>query len=350
MKICIVEAEATDRQFFEQELAEYELHFADALAEVDMKPDIVSVFIHARVDASFLDNNPQLKLIATRSTTFDHIALDECARRRITVCCVMSYGDYTVAEHTFALILAVARRLRESRANRGQNFSYESTRGMELHGKTLGVVGAGRVGRKTIAIAKAFGMEVLANDIVEDAAAAQLLGFRYVALPELLREAHVISLHAPLTDENYHLLNRDAFAQCRRGVLIVNTARGRLIDTAALLEALDNGVVGGAGLDVLGEEKVMREKATSIISDQIAKRVREGEDSQVPDKTRVQQLEKLISLEDLLSRPNVIFTPHAAFNTNEAVERINRATVENIQAFAAGKPVNVVRFEAGGGA
>lgn len=342
MKICIIQAEPSEQQFLQQELAEYELHFADKLEDIGTHPDVLSIFIHSRIDDAFLELQPQLKLIATRSTTLDHIDMEACNRRGIAVRSVASYGDYTVAEHAFALILAVARRLREAMTARGNHFSYADIRGMELKGKTLGLIGAGRVGRHVVALARAFGMKVLACDIREDADAAGSLGFRYVSLDELLGESHILSLHASLTPESFHILDRAAFAKCRPGVLVINTARGRLIDTAALIEALDVGVVGGAGLDVLGEERVMRQKATHIITDQITRRIR-GEDCEecrIGDRTRVQQFEKLILLEDLLSRPNVVFTPHIAFNTVEAIERINRATVENIREFPAGHPLN----------
>jgi D-lactate dehydrogenase len=347
MKICFVETEPSEREFFENAISVHELSFVQSLADIEQEPDIVSIFIYSKIDAAFLDRHPAVRLVATRSTTWDHIDLAACAKRNVTVCGVANYGDYTVAEHALALILAVARRLREAMALRGTGFSSEDIRGMELRGKTLGVIGAGRVGRHTIALAKAFGMNVVAHDPRSDTEAAEKIGFRYVSLDELLRESDVISLHAALTPETFHILDRAAFAKCRPDVLIINTARGRLIDTEALIEALDKGIVAGAGLDVLGEESVMREEASHIISGQIARRVRgEAGEYRISDAARVKQLEKLIHLEALLSRPNVIFTPHIAFNTIEAIERICRATMENIDAFLAGRPINVIAEQA----
>jgi D-lactate dehydrogenase len=286
-----------------------------------------------------------VRLVATRSTTWDHIDLPACAQRGVTVCGVSTYGDHTVPEHAFALLLALARRLREAMdANRNGDFSYAAMRGTELRGKTLGIIGAGRVGRAMAPIAHGFGMEVIAFDPELKPGAAEPAGYRRVDLPELLRRSHVISLHARLTPETYHLLDRTHFAQCRRGVLIINTARGRLIDTAALVEALDEGIVAGVGFDVLGEESIFHRRATAIISNHIVERLRghpdDGRSAEM--KMESEPVSKLLLLEDLLSRPNVVFTPHTAFNTVEAVERINRATVENIRAFLAGTPTNVL--------
>ena len=198
------------------------------------------------------------------------------------MCIVPSYGDHVVAEHTFALLLAVARRLRESMTLQGDSshFSYEKLRGFELRSlKTFGIIGAGRIGLCTIPIAKSFGMKVIACDIRPRPKLAKEGGFRYVAFEELLAGSDIISLHASLNHSSYHILNRGAFAKCRPGVVIINTARGKLIDTNALIEALDQGIVRGAGLDVLGEESVMRRRAERIISDQIIQKVREPVES-----------------------------------------------------------------------
>jgi D-lactate dehydrogenase len=173
---------------------------------------------------------------------------------------------------------------------------------------------------------------------------AELVGSRYVSLDELLRASHVISLHAPLTPETYHLLDREAFAKCWPGVVIINTARGALIDTKALIEALDAGQVGGAGLDVLEDESVMQKEGARIITEQIVARLRAttSEEVRMQRPERVQELEELFENRRLLARAEVVFTPHVAFNSVEAVERINSMTVENIRAFLQGAPVNVV--------
>jgi D-lactate dehydrogenase len=346
MKIYFVEVESLERQFFESELGDHELYFVSGLDEVGADAEIVSTFIYSRIDGLFLDAHPAVKLIATRSTTHDHLELESCAKRNVTMCSVPSYGDHVVAEHTFALLLAVARRLRESMTLKGDSrFSYEALWGFELRSKIFGIIGAGRIGLHTVPIARSFGMNVIAYDIRPRPEMAAELGFKYVAFEQLLADSDIISLHANLNPSSYHILNREAFAKCRRGVVIINTARGKLIDTNALIEALDQGIVSGAGLDVLGEESVIRRRAERIISDQIIQRLHEPIERPnvtVRDPLRAKEIEKLMRLGGLLLRPEVVSTPHTAFNCVEAIERINRVTVENIKAFVAGKPVNTL--------
>jgi D-lactate dehydrogenase len=225
------------------------------------------------------------------------------------------------------------------------HFSYEALQGFELRSKTFGIVGTGRVGLCTIPIARSFGMNVIACDIRPRPELAGELGFRYVEFEELLADSDIISLHANLNPSSCHILNREAFAKCRPGVVIINTARGKLIDTDALIEALDQGIVAGAGLDVLGEESVMRRRAERIIGDQIIQRLRKPiarPRVAARDPLRTKEIEKLMRLGSLLLRPEVVCTPHTAFNCMEAIERIDRVTVENIKAFIAGTPINTL--------
>ena len=262
------------------------------------------------------------------------------------MCIVPSYGDHVVAEHTFALLLAVARRLRESmNLNDDSRFSYEALRGFELRSKTFGIIGAGRIGLHTVPIARSFGMDVIAYDIRPRPDMAAELGFKYVAFEQLLADSDIISLHANLNPSSYHVLDRNAFAKCRPGVVVINTARGKLIDTNALIEALDQGIVRGAGLDVLGEESVMRQRAERIIGDQIIQKLHkpvERPTATEMDPLRRKEIEKLMRFGELLLRSEVVCTPHTAFNCVEAIERINRVTVENIKAFVAGTPINTL--------
>ena len=339
MKICFLEIEPVETAYFARKLAAHELLFVDSLVEVPFDVDIVSVFIGSPIGEAFLEAHPRLKFIATRSTTLDHLDLDACTRRGVAIGRVESYGDHIVAEHTFALLLAVTKRLREAmEVPRQSRFSYEGLRGVELRGKTFGIIGAGRIGLHTIPIARAFGMKVLAHDIAPHPSQAEALGFEYVTFETLLRRSDIISLHAPLTAETFHLLDREAFAKCRPGVIMINTARGRLIDTVALLEALDAGIVGGAGLDVLGEESVFRRDAARVLTDQILDRLHTAGPAARPEdeRARAEQIEKLICLGKLLARPNVVFTPHTAFNCIEALERIDETTVANINSFING--------------
>lgn len=345
-RIVFVETEAAEQEWLTGAMTEHQVDFAAEVAEVAGDPQVVSLFINSRIDEEFLAKHGAVELITTRSTTTDHLDLAACARRGVTVCNVPSYGEHTVAEHTFALILGLARRLREAMdASRHTSFSYEQLRATELLGKTLGVVGAGSIGQRVIRIAKAFGLDPIVYDIEPAPELARELGFRYVDFDELLSRADIISLHAPLTPRTYHLLDSAAFAKCRPGVLIVNTARGRLIDTNALCEALDAGIVAAAGLDVLEDERVMRRDTSHIIGEQIIERLHGSfapRELRAPDDSRIKELHELMLNHKLLERPNVLFTPHIAFNSVEAVERILVATVENIRAFVAGMPINVV--------
>ncbi len=349
MSIYFLDAEPGDAAFFERELGGYKSRFVKWPGEVKADAEVVSLFIHTQVDERFLRQHPALKLIATRSTGTGHIDLDACRARGVAVANVPSYGEHTVAEHTFALILTLSRRLREVVRQPGteDRVAYESLRAFELLGKTLGVIGAGRIGQHVIRMARAFGMNVLAYDTRREAACVSLLdqGCAYAPLARVFAEAHILTLHAPLRPETQHLLNRETLAQCRRGVIVINTARGGLIDTNALLDALDSGQVGGAGLDVLEEDSVIRQEATSVISAQIVQRLHAITGATEPrdkDPARIKEFEGLLRNKRLLARPDVIFTPHIGFNSLEAVERINQATLENIRRFLRGEPVGLV--------
>ncbi len=347
MSIYFLEVDPSDAAYFQAELPGHDVHFVSKPGRVGAGAEVVSVFIHTPVDRAFLEARPALRLVVTRSTGAEHIDLDACRERGVAVANVPSYGEHTVAEHTFALILALSRRLREvtGESAREGKLSYSAARAFELRGKTLGVVGAGRIGRHVITVAQAFGMRVLAFDIHAPAAVAKHAGFDFAPLEQVLAEAHVLTLHVPVGPDTHHLLNRATLASCRKGVLIINTARGALIDTDALLDALDSGQVAGAGLDVLEEEGTARQETTKIISEQIITRLHAvGTPAELHDReaSRVRELQDLLRNKRLITRPDVIFTPHVAFNSVEAVERINSTTVQNILRFLAGQPVNLV--------
>lgn len=344
MIIYFTEVEPTEQEFFANHLPEHDVRFVSELEEVDEDADILSTFIYSKITAEFLAKHPHLKFVCTRSTATEHIDLGACGESGVTVSSVPFYGDTTVAEHTFALILALSRRLREVMlAPKNGRFSYEGTRGFELSGKTLGILGMGRIGRRVADLARAFNMRVLAFDVRPLTAAAEHLGFQFVSLDELLATSDILSLHASLCAETYHILNRESLAKCKRGVLIVNTARGSLLDTHALREALDSGQVGGAGLDVLQDERVMRASASSIISADIVQHLRsDAVASEEHDADRIRELQELVLSDSLLSRSNVVFTPHVAFNSQEATQRMRSATLANIAGFTSGKPINLV--------
>lgn len=288
--------------------------------------DIVSVFIYSRVDKAALDQMPNLKMVATRSTGFDHIDLEECSRRGIVVSNVPRYGENTVAEHAFALILSLARKIKQSVQKTNQlKFDLEGLRGFDLKDKTLGVVGAGAIGLHAIRMGRGFGMRVLAFDAYPQQILAEVLGFEYVPLERLLQESDVITLHVPLNDKTFHLINKDNIRQIKRGAILINTARGGVVDTDALAVALDEGILSGAGLDVLEGEETIKEEAQLLT-----------------ESLPVEKLRAIVRSYALLHRDNVIITPHVAFYSVEAEHRIIDTTVENIESFLQGNPQNMV--------
>lgn len=347
MKISFVEAAPTDLEYFEKELASHDLEACGDLDDCAPDTEAVSIFIGSAVTKRFLVEHKSLRLIVTRSITYDHIDIKSCARRGVTVCNVgASYGDNTVPEHIFALILALCRKLRPAMdVVSGRSFSYEALRGTELMGKTLGVIGTGRIGRQVLRLAAAFGMKTLGSDSHRDPEAAKALGFRYVSVPQMLKRADIVSINVPLNRSTYHLFNRETFAMCRRGLILINTARGPIIDSEALIEALDAGIIAGAGLDVLEDERVMRKRAAHILTDQILAHLQSSFAPREPlanNVDRISEVRSLMQNSRLLAHPNVIVTPHIAFNSHEAIDRINRITVANIKAFLRGKPQLVV--------
>jgi len=340
MKICFSAAEPEEEAFFRTELDGLEPIFVESLDDVPGDTEILSIFIYDAIDEAALERLADLKLIATRSTGVDHMDLDACAARGVEVAHVTSYGENTVAEHTFALILSLTRRLNEcAEASRKRHFRHSSLRGFDLRGRTLGVLGGGRIGLRVAQLGSAFGMRSLVYDARPQPLLSEMLDFRYEPMDRVFEEAHILTLHLPLNDETRHVINEESLDQCRHGVILINTARGGLVDTTALVKALDSGLVRGVGLDVLEEERVFRRDAASIIGEQIYERVhshgREDDESKLSpkDAARLEEFRKLVRHNALLSRPNVVFTPHVAFNSEEALESLNRSTLENIRAF-----------------
>lgn len=332
MKIVLFEMEPRESPVFAVTATDHDVtHTEQPLdretAGAHADAEVVSTFIFSPLDRQVLERMPALRLIATRSTGFDHIDLDYCAERGIAVANVPSYGENTVAEHAFALLLAISHRLPEAmeRAQHG-HFSPEGLQGFDLAGRTLGVIGTGRIGQHVIRIARGFQMRVLAHDAAPQPRLAAELGFHYTDLATLYGEGDIISLNVPSLPETRHMLSAKAFAQMKDGVVVINTARGDLIDTRALIQALTSGKVAAAGLDVLPDEPLIREEAELICSIY-------GEKHDLRD---------LVANHVLLRMKNVIVTPHSAFNTREAVQRIAETTVENIRAFAEGRPQNLV--------
>ncbi|MHB9024804.1 MAG: NAD(P)-dependent oxidoreductase [Armatimonadota bacterium] len=288
--------------------------------------DILSVFIHSRVTRDRLDRMPNLRLVATRSTGYDHIDLEACNERGIPVSNVPRYGENTVAEHTFALILSLSRKIHKAyQRTVAGDFSLENLEGFDLKGKTIGVVGAGSIGLHVIRIAKGFGMNVIAYDVKPSQLIAEVLGFEYVPLETLLAHADIISLHAPYLPSTHHMINAETIKMIKPGALLINTARGGLVDTEALIDALNQDIIAGAGLDVLEGEEMIEEEEQLLHAPEAS-----------------DQLRAALRRHLLLRRPDVVITPHMAFFSKEARERILDTTIANIRAFEENHPINVV--------
>lgn len=288
--------------------------------------EIISCFIYSTLTKDILEKLPNLKFIATRSMGYDHIDLDYCKEKNIKVANVPVYGAHTVAEHTFALILAISRKIVPSveQARRG-DFSSTGLEGFDLNGKILGVIGTGNIGTNVCEIGLSFGMKVLAFSRTQN---QDLItkGVKYVSLDELLGGSDVISLHLPHTKETEHLINLSNLNKIKKGAILINTARGALVETAAIAQGLEKGILAAAGLDVLEEEAHLREEK-EFLSEEYLKNV---------------DIKTALINHVLLTRDDVVITPHNAFNSKEAVEEIMKVSVANIKSFEAGTPQNTV--------
>lgn len=301
-------------QFFEDTLNEHTLDLAkDA--------EVVSVFVSSEMKKQIIDRLPELKLITTRSMGYDHIDVAYARSKGINVVNVTTYASHPVAEFTFALLLCVMRRIYPAynQLREGTNFDIRALGGFNLFGKTLGVIGTGRIGRNVLAIGRGFGMNVLAFDTMPDAAFAAEHQCAYVPLEQLAEQSDIISVHVPYTDQTHHMINAELFAKMKKGVIFINTARGEIVDTHALVAALRDGTVWGAGLDVLEEERPFHRERELIAE----------------NKTDV-NYELLTANHVLIDLPNVVVTPHIAFETKEAMQEITRATGEAISNYVAG--------------
>jgi D-lactate dehydrogenase len=321
-----------EQQLFTELLPGEELQFLEKLAGVPEEAEFLCVGIGQRVDQAFLEAHPRLRMIATRTTSTDHIEEEFCAQRGIAVRNVADYGENTVAEHVFALLLALTRKLRTCYdLVRTGRVRPEDVRGMDLFGKTLGVLGCGRVGLHVIRVAAGFRMKVLGHDDRPHPFHTELLDFSYASLEEVLTQSDIITIHLPLTPSTRHLLNRQSLALCRPGVILINTARGAILDLEAAMEGLESGQIGGLGLDVLEDESVFQDGATNILSKQIAERVRVAADERGGQPTtRLEEIRSLVRHNRILQHPRVVFTPHTAYNSREAMHRICEFTARHL--------------------
>ncbi len=314
IRVAFFDTKEYDQKSFEPYIkeGEFEIKFLDTklnadTAELAKDCDVVCVFVNDTVDAEVIDKLYEcgVRLIALRCAGYNNVDVKH-AFGKLHVVHVPAYSPYAVAEHAAALLLTSIRRIHKAyNRTRDFNFSLNGLAGFDLHGKTVGVVGTGKIGRIFIDICKGFGMKVLAYDKFP----AENSGIDYVSLDELFENSDIISLHCPLTDETKHLINEESIAKMKKGVVIVNTSRGALIDSEALLAGIKSRKVGAACLDVYEEEAdiFFEDRSGHILNDELLSR--------------------------LISMPNVIVTSHQAFLTEEALGNIADTTVKNIETF-----------------
>ena len=263
---------------------------------------VISCFIHTHFSKELIAKLPELKLLCTRSVGFDHIDIEECTKRGITVCNVPDYGSHVIAEHVFALLLSTLRHIREGEERvRSGAFDYHGLRGMALRGKTIGIIGTGKIGRRVAQIAHGFGMKILAVDRCRTVELIDLLGVRYVTLDELLKQSDIVTLHVPDTKETEHMINAKTLSKMKNGVILVNTARGVLIESGALLDALKKGKIAHALLDVLEHEQNFEEN------------------------------------KELIAHPKVVTTPHIAFYADDSMRNMYLDVFQSIDQWTQGK-------------
>lgn len=310
----VIEREINKLDTFGVGIFEQEVQEAMELAK---NYEVISPFIYSKFDKKVLSKLPKLKLIATRSTGFDHIDAEVCKSRGIEIVTVPEYGSDTVAEYTFGLLLAIAKKIVVANESvEDGNFSPEGLTGVDLKGKTLGVIGVGKIGQNVVKIGRGFGMKVLGVDAFQDSKMAKKLGFEYVDLETCLKRADFVTLHVPANPKTFHLINKTNIKLMKPGSYIINTARGAVVETEAMVWGLNHGILAGVGLDVT-EQETRVDDTGAVIDKSLTK----------------DNLQDILSFHLLRDRDDVVFTPHNAFNTKEAIERIVKTTVENIKKF-----------------
>lgn len=333
MKIAFFDAKPYDKPSFDKFATEKDIkikYFETRLTEdtvgLAKGYDAVCVFVNDAVTSSVIDLLAQfgVKVIALRCAGFNNVDVKH-AHGKIHVVRVPAYSPYAVAEHTMAMLLTSIRRIHKSYIRtRDFNFSLSNLTGFDLYGKTVGVIGTGKIGQVFINICKGFGMNVLCYDKFPNPTVEDGERVKYVPLDELFEMSDIISLHCPLTEETYHVIDQNTLEKCKKGVVILNTSRGALIDSEALLNGIKSRKVGAACLDVYEEEgdHFFEDKSGHIMEDD--------------------------TLARLISMPNVIVTSHQAFLTEEALSAIAQTTVQNlVDIFENGKCVNEVCFTCG---
>lgn len=319
MRIAMFSSKPYDHMFFDSlnqgrhDIQYLESHLSEATVDMAQGAEVVCCFVNDCLNAPVLEvlHHLGVGLVAMRCAGYNNVDLAAARRLQLPVCRVPEYSPYAVAEHAVGLILALNRNIHRAHNRiRENDYSLNGLMGFDLHGKTVGVVGAGKIGRAFIDIMNGFGCQVLVHDQAEIPEVAQRA--RYVTLSELWSRADIISLHCPLTRDTHHLINAAAIASMKQGVMLINTSRGGLVDTPAVIEGLKSGHIGYLGLDVYEEEAELffEDLSNQVVQDDVFAR--------------------------LTTFPNVIITGHQAFFTREALHKIAEVTIGNINAFARG--------------
>ena len=327
MEIALFDIDSKEKKrYFQEKLKKHKTtFFSEPIHKVPTnkykKAEVIIVFIHSNVTKEILEKLPKLKVILTQSTGTDHIDLKYCKQIGYQVGYVPSYGENTVAEHAFALMLNLARNVHKSYIRtKNKEFSTAGIQGFDLKGKTLGVIGTGKIGLHVIKIAKSFDMDVLAYDVNEQTFVSEILQYKYASFDEVIKNSDIITLHMPYSEKTHHIIDENALRKMKQNAILINTSRGGLIDTKSLYKFLKNGHLGGAGLDVIeGEDLIYHE------------------DELIADNKSHEDLIQLLTDKNIFEFENVIFTPHNAFNSKEAIERILKTTVENLEQYIENK-------------
>jgi D-lactate dehydrogenase len=320
IKVAVFDSKPYDQEFISKINSRseygYDIHFftnhlTSDTAQLSKSFDCVCAFVNDTIDKVTIDilyeNN--IKLIALRSAGYNNVDLKE-SFKKIHIVRVPAYSPYAVAEHAVALMLSLNRKTYKAYSRtRDNNFSITGLLGFDMRGKTAGIIGTGKIGKTVIEILKGFGMRILVHDVYPDTAFAEKNGISYADLNTLYHESDIITLHCPLTPENVHMINTDTISQMKNGVMIINTGRGKLINTRDLIDGLKSKKIGSAGLDVYEEEGdyFFEDFSAEPMSDDVLAR--------------------------LLTFPNVLITSHQAFFTREALVKISETTLENIRLF-----------------
>lgn len=323
MKVAVFSTKPYDRTFleehnkqYEHELVFFEPHLNRETARLAHNFPAACIFVNDQADAAVLETLKQqgTRLLALRCAGFNNVDLEAAQHREITVVRVPAYSPYAVAEHTVALLLALNRKIhRAYNRTREGNFALDGLLGFDVHGRTVGIVGTGKIGAVVAKILHGFGCRLLAFDPVKNPD-CERLGVRYTSLEEIFAAADIVTLHSPLTPDTHHLIDAQALERMKPGVVLINTSRGALIDSRAVIDGLKSGKIGYIGLDVYEEEGDLffEDLSGQVIQDDVFAR--------------------------LVTFPNVLITGHQAFFTQEALQRIAETTLQNIAEYEKGMP------------